>query len=69
MIALLLALTVQSAPFKPEEAPGKMTVPEGFKVTLFAGEPDDRRISLSSDNSYLPSIFFLFHKTVSLLLP
>jgi putative membrane-bound dehydrogenase-like protein len=40
MIPLLLALLVQSAPFKPEEAPGKMTVPEGFKVTLFAGEPD-----------------------------
>jgi len=40
MIHLLLALLVQSAPFKPEEAPGKMTVPEGFKVTLFAGEPD-----------------------------
>ena len=40
MIPLLLALLVQAAPFTPEEAPGKMTVPEGFKVTLFAGEPD-----------------------------
>ncbi|HVR86301.1 MAG TPA: PVC-type heme-binding CxxCH protein [Planctomycetota bacterium] len=35
-----LALLAQSAPFTPEEAPGKMTVPEGFKVQLFAGEPD-----------------------------
>ena len=40
MIALLAALLVQGAPLPPEEAPGKMTVPEGFKVTLFAGEPD-----------------------------
>jgi putative membrane-bound dehydrogenase-like protein len=41
MIQLLLALLfAQAAPFKPDEAPGKMTVPEGFKVTLFAGEPD-----------------------------
>ena len=40
MIALLLALLAQTAPFKPDEAPGKMTVPEGFKITLFAGEPD-----------------------------
>ena len=41
MISLLLAAVLaQSAPFKPEEAPGKMSVPEGFKVTLFAGEPD-----------------------------
>ncbi|MBN9123033.1 MAG: c-type cytochrome [Planctomycetes bacterium] len=27
-------------PVPPKEAPGKMTVPDGFKVTLFAGEPD-----------------------------
>ena len=27
-------------PIPPKEAPGKMTVPPGFKVTLFAGEPD-----------------------------
>ena len=41
MIPLLLAVLLpQAAPFKPEEAPGRMTVPEGFKVTLFAGEPD-----------------------------
>ena len=37
---LLAACLAQSAPFKPEEAPGKMTVPEGFQVRLFAGEPD-----------------------------
>jgi putative membrane-bound dehydrogenase-like protein len=40
MTLLLAALLAQSAPFTPEEAPGKMTVPDGFKVTLFAGEPD-----------------------------
>jgi putative membrane-bound dehydrogenase-like protein len=40
MSLLLAALLTQAAPFTPEEAPGKMTVPEGFKVTLFAGEPD-----------------------------
>ncbi len=28
------------APFPPAEAPARMTVPEGFRVTLFAGEPD-----------------------------
>ena len=27
-------------PVPPQEAAGKMTVPDGFKVTLFAGEPD-----------------------------
>ncbi|HZE98101.1 MAG TPA: PVC-type heme-binding CxxCH protein, partial [Planctomycetota bacterium] len=37
---LLAAILVQAAPFKPDEAPGKMTVPDGFKVRLFAGEPD-----------------------------
>jgi putative membrane-bound dehydrogenase-like protein len=30
----------QSAPVPAAEAPGKMTLPEGFKATLFAGEPD-----------------------------
>jgi putative membrane-bound dehydrogenase-like protein len=41
IITLLLAVALgQAAPFKPDEAPGKMTVPDGFKVTLFAGEPD-----------------------------
>jgi hypothetical protein len=28
------------APISPTEAPGRMTVPEGFTVTLFAAEPD-----------------------------
>ena len=40
MIALFAALLLQGAPLPPEEAPKKMTVPDGFKVTLFAGEPD-----------------------------
>jgi len=39
-LLLLAALLLQSGPFKPDEAPGKMTVPDGFKVKLFAGEPD-----------------------------
>ena len=26
-------------PIPPKEAPAKMSVPDGFKVTLFAGEP------------------------------
>ncbi len=41
MLALTLALALaQAAPLPPEEAPRRMTVPEGFKVALFAGEPD-----------------------------
>src|SRR5262245_20059019 len=40
------ALTVRAqdklpdAPIPAREAPLRMTVPDGFKVTLFAGEPD-----------------------------
>ncbi len=30
----------QNAPIPPKDAASKMTLPEGFKVTLFAGEPD-----------------------------
>lgn len=30
----------QDAPLAPREAPGAMTLPPGFSVTLFAGEPD-----------------------------
>jgi putative membrane-bound dehydrogenase-like protein len=33
-------LTAADKPIPPKEAPSKMTVPPGFKVTLFAGEPD-----------------------------
>src|SRR5688500_4963209 len=29
-----------AAPVPPAEAAGRMTLPEGFKATLFAGEPD-----------------------------
>ncbi len=39
-LPLIAALLFQTGPFSPQEAPGKMTVPEGFKVKLFAGEPD-----------------------------
>jgi putative membrane-bound dehydrogenase-like protein len=28
------------APVPPKEAPGRMTLPDGFRATLFAGEPD-----------------------------
>ncbi len=38
LLAVLLAL--QGAPVPPEEAPRRMTLPEGFRATLFAGEPD-----------------------------
>lgn len=34
------AAAAQDAPVPAREAPLRMTVPEGFKVTLFAGEPD-----------------------------
>ena len=30
----------QDKPVPPSEAPGRMTLPEGFRATLFAGEPD-----------------------------
>ncbi|HEX3146756.1 MAG TPA: PVC-type heme-binding CxxCH protein [Gemmataceae bacterium] len=45
-LALFSALIVchvtlgQDKPVPPAEAPGKMTLPLGFKATLFAGEPD-----------------------------
>src|SRR5262249_18036235 len=34
------SLPAQDRPVPPAEAPGKMTVPTGFHVSLFAGEPD-----------------------------
>src|SRR5436305_1978312 len=43
LLNLLLSTTViaaQDKPVPPKDAPGKMTLPEGFKATLFAGEPD-----------------------------
>jgi putative membrane-bound dehydrogenase-like protein len=33
-------LNASDKPIPPNEAPAKMTLPEGFRVTLFAGEPD-----------------------------
>jgi len=39
-LLILAAFLSQAAPYSPQEAPGKMTVPEGFKVKLYAGEPD-----------------------------
>lgn len=38
--ALLAAVLAQDAPIPPEEAPRRMTLPAGFRATLFAGEPD-----------------------------
>jgi len=40
ILPLLAALLSQAGPYPPQEAPGKMTLPEGFQVKLFAGEPD-----------------------------
>ena len=45
-LSLTIALLVdyiavaQDAPIPPEQAPSRMTVPPGFRVSLFAGEPD-----------------------------
>jgi putative membrane-bound dehydrogenase-like protein len=42
-MASLLGLAAQdpkSHPIAPEEAPSRMTLPEGFRASLFAGEPD-----------------------------
>jgi putative membrane-bound dehydrogenase-like protein len=42
-LAVLLGASVCAAedkPLSPTEAPNKMTLPDGFKATLFAGEPD-----------------------------
>lgn len=46
-VALLIAtlllnstLSAQETPFLPAEAPRHMTLPDGFRATLFAGEPD-----------------------------
>ena len=43
LVALLIpavALAAADAPLPPQEAPAHMTLPPGFKATLFAGEPD-----------------------------
>jgi putative membrane-bound dehydrogenase-like protein len=41
ILALSLADAVaQDKPVPPNEAPGRMTLPAGFRATLFAGEPD-----------------------------
>ena len=42
MLTFILAALVQGqgAPVPPEEAPRRMTLPDGFRATLFAGEPD-----------------------------
>src|SRR5437762_7540925 len=39
---IMIAATSLAAPgpLAPEEAPAHMTLPPGFKATLFAGEPD-----------------------------
>ncbi len=40
LATLSLALPPPEKPLPPREAAAAMTVPDGFKVTLFAGEPD-----------------------------
>src|SRR5205085_6596747 len=37
---LLPTLAAQDRPLPPNEAPHRMTLPPGFRATLFAGEPD-----------------------------
>src|SRR6188768_3566320 len=37
---LLLAPIAQAQPVPAADAPAKMTLPQGFRATLFAGEPD-----------------------------
>src|SRR5271156_2162644 len=34
------AAAAQDRPLPPQDAPKRMTLPEGFQATLFAGEPD-----------------------------
>src|SRR5438105_12528292 len=42
-------------PLPPAEAPRHMTVPEGFKVSLFAGEPDvEQPIGFTTDDRGRP---------------
>ena len=40
LVASSCTLLAQTAPIQPAEAPGHMTVPDGFHVSLFAGEPE-----------------------------
>src|SRR5215470_13843130 len=43
LTAILLftaSAVAQDRPLPPREAPLRMTLPDGFKATLFAGEPD-----------------------------
>jgi putative membrane-bound dehydrogenase-like protein len=47
-VLLLLAVPTRAEPLPdkpipPREAPSRMTLPDGFRVTLFAGEPDVRQ--------------------------
>ncbi len=39
-VVLPLAAAAQDRPLPPQDAPKRMTLPEGFQATLFAGEPD-----------------------------
>src|SRR5271170_5796962 len=40
LLAVASACAVGDEPLPPKIAPTRMTLPEGFKATLFAGEPD-----------------------------
>ncbi len=51
MLNLLLILAAAQEPRPPEETARQLRVPEGFKVALFAGEPDVRQpISFAFDD-------------------
>src|SRR5262249_55946088 len=40
LLAFTVPLPAEEPPVSPERAPALMTLPDGFRATLFAGEPD-----------------------------
>jgi putative membrane-bound dehydrogenase-like protein len=51
LIALADHALAQDAAIPPDKAPAKMKVPDGFRVTLFAGEPDVvKPIAMTTDD-------------------
>ena len=40
LLLILTPLATADEPLPPKVAPTRMTLPEGFRATLFAGEPD-----------------------------
>src|SRR5947209_7202354 len=51
LLVLSASVFAQDKPVPPTEAPKHMTLPAGFKATLFAGEPDVRQpIAFTTDD-------------------